>query len=232
MTFTTPSWSPPRSSVDPAFVTQLAAWLQRPDRTLLRFVWTAYGRMLVDRPIVDGRDLERSISQLLEPRVRDAMSGFEPFYVQHGTFERETMALPPAQPPEYDLAFVWRADERVIWPLEAKVLETPARLAEYDRDLRLEFLTCRYAPFTASGAMIGYLLSGKADEALQCIAAKIGVALEKISDDDDHPQRISRHVRQVPPGKPYPVKFDCYHLILEFNGLRRGARGGSASHTA
>lgn len=223
MTIGTTGWGMRLPPVDPAFVAQLATWMKRPDRKLLGLVWAAYERMLVDQPAVDGRDLERSISQLLEPRVRDAMTGYEPFYIQHGTFERETMAPPPAQPPEYDLAFVWRADERVIWPLEAKVLETPGRLAEYDRDLRLEFLTCRYAPFTASGAMIGYLLSGEPEEALERIAAKVGVALDKVSEDDDRPQRISRHVRQVPAGKPYSADFDCYHLIFKFSILRRCA---------
>lgn len=223
MTIGATGWGTRLPSVDPVFVAQLATWMNRPNRTLLGFVWAAYERMLIDQPAVDGRDLERSISQLLEPRVRDAMTGYEPFYIQHGTFERETMAPPPAQPPEYDLAFVWRADERVIWPLEAKVMETPARLAEYDRDLRLEFLTCRYAPFMASGAMVGYLLSGEPEEALQRIAAKVGVALDKVSEDDDRPQRISRHVRQVPAGKPYPADFDCYHLILKFSSLRRCA---------
>ena len=214
-------WGKPSLPIDPAFVLQVATWLNRPDETLLNLVWAAYDQLIQDQPSVDGRDLERSISQLLEPRVRDAMSGFEPFYIQHGTFEHETMAKPPAQPPEYDLAFVWRADERVIWPLEAKVLETPSRLADYDRDLRLEFLTCRYAPFTTSGAMIGYLLSGAGNEALERIAAKIGVTLEKVSDDDIRPQRVSRHLRQVPKDKAYSAAFSCYHLIFEFNGLRR-----------
>ena len=86
------------------------------------------------------------------------MSGDEPFYVQHGPFERETMRPPPAQPPEYDLAFVFRADERIMWPIEAKVLETPGGVADYVRDIREEYLKCRYGPFSASGAMLAYLL--------------------------------------------------------------------------
>jgi hypothetical protein len=221
LTIGTIGWGAQQQPVDPSFVAQLGNWLARPDKTLLSLVWAAYERLMVDRPAVDGRDLERSITQLLEPRIRDFMTGYEPFYVQHGTFERETMALPPAQPPEYDLAFVWRADERVIWPLEAKVLETPGGLAEYDRDLNHDFLTCRYAPFTASGAMIAYLLKGTADEALGRIAEKIGTPLDELSDGDDRPQRISRHVRTVPVGKAYPANFDCYHLVLEFPALRR-----------
>jgi hypothetical protein len=219
-------WAKRAPPVDPAFVAKAAAWMKHPAETLLPLVWIAYDRMNRDRPMVDGRDLERSISQLIEPRLRDAMSGFEPYYIQHGTFERETMAKPPAQPPEYDLAFVWRADERVIWPLEAKVLETPGRLADYDRDLREEFLTCRYAPFTASGAMIGYLLSGRAEDALDRIATKIGVPLDRLSPEDARPQRVSRHVRSVPQGKAYPAAFACFHLILEFPVLRREQEAG------
>jgi hypothetical protein len=210
--------------VDPRFVAQACAWLNRPDESLLGFVWAAHDRLLVEQPIVDGRDLERSITQLLEPRIRDAMTGYEPFYVQHGAFERETMAAPPAQPPEYDLGFVWRADERVIWPLEAKILETPGTIAAYDHDLHGEFLTCRYAPFTASGAMIGYLLSGSADDALRAIAVKAGVELEQLSTGEGRPQRVSRHRRTVPAGKSYPAKFNCYHLILEYPSLKRTGR--------
>src|ERR1039457_4224810 len=127
--------------------------------------------MLAKPPHVDDRDLERSITQLLEPRIRDAMTGDEPYYIQHGSFERETMAPPPAQPPAYDLAFVLRADERIMWPLEEKGLETPGTLAEYEREVREQYLTCRYAPFTASGAMLGYLLSGMATDALARIAS-------------------------------------------------------------
>ena len=70
-------------------------------------------RLRVDMPAIDRRDLERSITQLLEPRIHAAMTGDEPFYVQHDSFEHETMARSPAQPPAYDLAFVWRTEERL-----------------------------------------------------------------------------------------------------------------------
>jgi hypothetical protein len=88
--------------------------MQNPAYWILGFVWAAYDEMLAHPPANDTRDLERSITQLLEPRIRDSMTGFEPFYVQHGSYERETMMAPPAQPPAYDLAFVLRADERII----------------------------------------------------------------------------------------------------------------------
>ncbi len=208
-------------SVDPAFVQLARSWVKDPARQFLAFIWLAYENLVSSEPTIDGRDLERSITQLLEPRVRDAMTGDEPFYVQHGPFERETMRAPPAQPPEYDLAFVLRADERIMWPLEAKVLETPGSVAAYVRDVTDEYLTCRYAPFSESGAMLGYLLAGTPNDALKAIAGKLGVALEEVTDLPTETNRWSKHVRTVPAGKPYPPEFWCYHLILEFPSLHR-----------
>lgn len=194
---------------------------------LLSFVWAAYDEMRSNPPYVDGRDLERSITQLLEPRINNAMTGDEPYYVQHGPFERETMAAPPAQPPAYDLAFVLRANERIMWPLEAKVLETPATLAEYERDVREQYLTCRYAPFTPSGAMLGYLLSGVASDALDGIARKLNVTLDEVREFPQRPHRLSVHQRIVPIGKSYSAVFECHHLILEYPALRRHKKSGT-----
>ena len=209
---------------DPEFLALARAWMQTSARTLLGFVWLAYEDMKASPPCVDGQDLERSITQLLEPRVREAMTGDEPFYVQHGPFERETMKAPPAQPPEYDLAFVFRADERIMWPLEAKVLETPRTVAAYVRDIKCEFLTCRYAPFSGSGAMLAYLLAGKPDDAFVAIAESLGCTLGPASVDPERPTRVSLHARTVPSSKRYPVEFDCFHLVLEFPNLTRGSQ--------
>lgn len=176
------------------------------------------------KPTVDGRDLERSITQLLDPRVRDSMSGDEPYYIQHGPFERETMKSPPAQPPQYDLAFILRADERFMWPLEAKVLETPQSVAAYVHDIQNEFLACRYAPFSNSGAMLGYLLKGSPNDAFTAISTKLGNALEPVAEHASKPNRRSLHQRVVPTGRSYSVDFVCYHLILEYPDLSRTSK--------
>ena len=209
------------ASIDPAFIALARSWMQNPARQLLSFIWRAYENMRASPPHVDTKDLERSITQLLEPRVRDVMTGYEPFYIQHGPFERETMKAPPAQPPEYDLAFVLRADERIMWPMEAKILETPKSVANYIRDVQNEFLTCRYAPFSSSGAMLGYLLTGKPDDAFAVIAEKLSCTLEPVSEHSAKPNRLSLHQRIVPAGKPYPAEFGCYHIILEYPDLSR-----------
>lgn len=210
-------------SVDPNFVVLAQAWMQNPTEALLGFVWSAYARMQDDKPQIDRRDLERSITQLLEPRVRLSMTGFEPFYIQHGPFERETMLPPPAQPPEYDLAFILRANEQVMWPIEAKVLETPNAVANYVSDVTEQFLTCRYAPFSSSGAMLGYLLKGNADDAFASIAKKLACVLHAVPEHAKKKNRVSSHFRAVPSGKTYPAAFSCYHLIMEYPDLTRGA---------
>lgn len=207
--------------VDSDFIALARLWRRNPAGKFLNFVWLAYQDMMASPPDVDTRDLERSITQLLEPRIRDRMTGYEPFYIQHGSFERETMKSPPAQPPEYDLAFVSRADERIMWPIEAKVLETTGRVADYIRDVREEFLTCRYAPFSSSGAMLGYLLTGIPDDAFVTIARRLDCNLETVAGHAEKPIRFSKHRRRVPTGKPYPVEFDCYHMILKYSDLSR-----------
>ena len=202
--------------------------MRNPIEALLGFIWSAFELMVADNPEVDARDLERGITQLLEPRVHSSMTGYEPFYVQHGPYEHETMKPPPAQPPEYDLAFVWRTDARVMWPIEAKVLETPKAIASYVNDINEQFLTCRYAPFSGSGAMLGYLLTGNAAEAFDTIAEKLSCALDPVPEHTNQNNRVSRHTRAVPSGKTYPASFSCYHVILEYMGLSRASHNSSA----
>jgi hypothetical protein len=109
-----------------------------------------------------------------------------------------------------------------MWPAEAKVLNSPRALADYLADIREQFVTCRYAPFSSSGAMLGYLLDGSELETLTNIGARLGVEFE------DSPRRTpprfhrsSAHDRTVPAGKAYPTPFRCHHLILGFHGLER-----------
>lgn len=213
--------SAPSRSVDPAFVALACSWMQSPATRFLGFVWNAYDDTKTNPLQVNSRDLERSITQALVPRIRDMMTGDEPFYVEHEPYERETMQAPPARPPQPDLAFVFRADIAVMWPVEAKVLETSGRVAKYIRDVKEGFLTCRYAPFSDSGAMLGYLLEGNPVSALVAIEKSLGVKLRSVPEQLSRHERRSHHNRTVPSGKPYPPTFDCYHLILQFPDLRR-----------
>jgi hypothetical protein len=204
----------------PDFTLLAHEWCQDQSAILLSFVWQAYDQMGRDKPPVDGRDLERSITQLLEPRIRRVMSGDEPFYIQHEPKERAEMKS-RGQPAEYDMAFVLWTDERIMWPLEAKVLEAPNKITDYVKAIEEKYIKCGYAPFSSEGAMLGYLLSGNPSDAFANITAKISGVLVDHPSFPLRPHKLSDHVRSVPTGKSYPPKFHCNHLLLEFPGLKR-----------
>lgn len=211
-------------SVPREFVALANGWCADQSAKLLAFVWKGHDLLMTELPAgIEAKDLERSITQSLELRIRWVMTGDEPFDIQHGPYERETMQPPPAQPPQYDLAFVLRAEERIMWPLEAKVLETDGAVGEYVKDVNNEFLTCRYAPFSCEGAMLAYLLSGKPEKVFSNLAARTPCRLSDHPDFRDKPHQVSEHKRQVAPGKPYPRGFRCHHLVLEFPGVARGS---------
>jgi hypothetical protein len=223
MTPTGAEWAYEAADVDPAFIAGAVSWMRQFEDAFVGHVWAGYARMGSQLAFVNPQDLERSISQLLEGAIQDAMSGDEPYRIQHGPYERETMLPAPAQPPAYDLAFVFRSDPRIMWPLEAKILVTANSIADYVRDVRQEFLTCRYAPFSPSGAMLGYLLKGSATDALASISTQLQSAVIPMAAFAHLPCAVSSHARSVPVGKPYPTAFDCHHIILTFHGLKRAS---------
>jgi len=203
----------------PEFLTLAEQWRADASVVLLRHIWSAYDLLI--RDVFSGidlrdadEDLERSITQLLEPRIDIVMSGDEPFYIQHGPFEHETRLPPPAQPPQYDLAFILYANPRIMWPIEAKILRTVRSVATYATSIRDQFVTCRYSPFSAEAAMLGYLLTGDARDVFTNIATEVPCELEEHPDFPDRPHRVSRHRRSVPAGKTYPGFLRCHHLIL------------------
>lgn len=215
-------WSSQTPPADATFIKLANRWIGEAEPKFIDHIWAGFERLKGMMVSFDPKDLERSITQLLEAAIDDVVPGEAPYYVQHGPYERETMLSPPAQPPAYDLAFVLRGDPRIMWPAEAKILTSTNALAEYIADVREQYLTCRYAPFSASGAMLGYLLDGAADEALANIAARLAVAFTETTPlDPDRPHRSSVHDRKAQSGKNYPTPFRCHHIILGFHGLMR-----------
>jgi hypothetical protein len=201
------------------FNTVLCDLKQAGSAVLLTIVWKAYDKFRADELAQvdcsqEDEDLERTITQLLEPRMQEAMSGFEPFYVQHGPFEHESRKAAPAQPPQYDIAFILRNNRRVMWPLEAKVLRTDGSVAEYIKAIQRNFLTCRYSPFSSEAAMLGYLLEGNCVIAFANIAQKGRWKLAVHTHFPERDHRTSDHEREVPKEKPYPIRFRCHHMLL------------------
>ena len=161
-------------------------------------------------------ELERSISQLLEPCIRRHLSGDEPYLVQHGSYEFATRKPAPAQPPQYDIAFVLLENRKVMWPMEAKVLRTDNGVSRYVRDVREEFMTGRYAPFVNGGAMLGYLFTGSSVMALRNIERALGCSLNGFRHFDPSVHRVSVHNRELERSEFVSGSFRCHHLIMMY----------------
>jgi len=203
----------------PEFNSVLCSWKAAGSIILLELVWKGYDGFCAEALAQvdcseDDEGLERNITQLLEPKIRQLMTGYEPFYVQHGPCEYESRMPSPAQPPQYDIAFILWSDRRVMWPLEAKVLRTDGTVAEYIHEIQDNFLTCRYSPFSSEAAMVGYLLSGNSETVFGNIAEKGGWNLSPHVHFSDRDHRTSEHERKIPEGKSYPIQFRCHHLVL------------------
>lgn len=204
----------------PDFVAVANSWGGDAMTNLVGLIWQGYD--LLQKDVLSEIDctqaeaqLERSITQLLERRIRRSMTGYEPYDVQHEVYELETMHSAQSQPPQYDIAFVLTDNERIIFPLEAKVLSSDRAVAPYCQDIQNEFLTCRYAPFSSAGGMLGYLFSGQSSQAFKNIANTVPCTLSDYPDFSNRDHKTSEHQRQVPVGKKYPSDFCCHHLIFQ-----------------
>ncbi|MEX2581671.1 MAG: hypothetical protein WD766_00220 [Gemmatimonadota bacterium] len=201
------------------FVNIARDWAHDAAGLLLQAVWDGFDKFAdevlseVD-PTQADEDLERSVTQLLAERIRRCMPAMSPFFLEHGIHEHETRLSPPAQPPLYDLAFVVYENPRLMLPLEAKTLRSDRSVGPYVRDVKAEFLTCRYAPFSSEAAMLGYLLKGDPNVAFARIASSVRCALDADPRFNGRDHKVSAHTRTVPTGKDYPRKFRCHHMIF------------------
>lgn len=197
-------------------------WPQEVVPQLLALLWEGYDRLhsaKLSQVNVEDADiqLERSVTALLHDEIQMIIAergGFAGFLLRHESWELETCELRPSRPPQYDLAFVWFENPLVQWPCEAKVLRTAGAVSEYAADVRNAFLTCIYAPFSNSGAMLGFLFQGEVSVTLERVSATLPAPLVPCPQHAARSHRISRHVREVPHGKTYPSQFECHHLIL------------------
>lgn len=202
------------------FVELAKAWNPDAISILIKLVWEGYDRLTTEflsQINFDGTEeqLERSITQALGWRIRRGMTGDEPFEVQQEVYEFETSKSAQAQPPQYDIAFILIANDRIIWPLEAKILKSDVDVTEYVKEINNNFITCRYAPFSSEGGMLGYLFSGDSNTAFTNIATKVPCTLNDHPDFSTLDHKTSDHQRVVPPGKSYPPEFRCHHLLLK-----------------
>lgn len=197
---------------------------------LLGAVWETYDVLLASnyRLVADWtqdlRDLERSLSQdfslELAERVRRLDGGALPVSVQHGRFEHETQRTNVGQPPAYDIAFVWLAAPRIIWPLEAKALrddrDTEAGPGEYVANGVRRYLDRTYAPFVVSGGMLAYLRSGIPQDVAEHIGRRLDVPLSPFTAFPDRDHWTTDHVRAGTSGAGTEA-FVCHHLVVKLD---------------
>jgi len=208
----------------PDFVEVAKSWNNDAITILVKLVWEGYDLLVAEILSQINCDeaeeqIERSITQSLERRIRKNMTGDEPFDVQHEVYEWESSQSAQAQPPQYDIAFYLITNDSIIWPLEAKVLKSDGAVGEYIKEIKDNFITCRYAPFSSQGGMLGYLFSGDSNKAFTNIATKVPCTLSDHPDFPNRDHKTSDHQRIVPSGKSYPAKFRCHHLLLRMINL-------------
>ncbi len=162
----------------------------------------------------EDKSLDRSLNALLDPLVHDNMPESSPFYFQHEPPEMENLLTDKARPPTPDFGFRLRADPAKMWPIEAKVLSTDRDLGEYIYEIKSNFLSCRYGPFSPGGAMLGYLINGKPSKVFANIEKRLDCTLHSHPDFPARTHKTSDHQRSVPENKPYLKDFHCHHLIL------------------
>ncbi len=193
-------------------------WLDDAVEQMLQAVWGGYDALVDLLHHIDMTEpedeLERAITQLLEPCIRQRLSGDEPYDIQHGPYEFATRQPAPAQPPQYDMAFVLHQNRKVMWPLEAKVLPNDNTIAEYVKAVKNEFLTGRYAPYTSSAAMLGYLLRGSPARAFGKIEVALACTLRPLGTFSTRSHRISDHSRKLTQLGFVSGPFQCHHLIV------------------
>lgn len=194
-------------------------WSEDAVERMLQTVWDGYDALAMDLLAqIDmneaEEELERTITQLLEPCIRQRLSGDEPYYIQHGPYEYATRQPAPAQPPQYDMAFVLHQNRRVMWPLEAKILRSDNTVARYVKAVKCEFLTGRYAPYTSSAAMLGYLLQGSPARAFGKIGVALACAMRTHGSFNTRNHRISDHSRNLTQPGFASGPFRCHHLMM------------------
>ena len=119
------------------FVVMARRWRTDAIEIMLGYVWQGFDTLLEEENFDLGKaeeSLERDISFLVCLKIKDAMDGKPPYCLVYSPPENEMRASAQAAPPTPDLGFVWIHNPRAIFPLEAKILKTDRKIAEYVKE--------------------------------------------------------------------------------------------------
>jgi hypothetical protein len=179
----------------PPFAALAAQWGQSAATRFLRIVWASLARFSEDLTFgPDADNLERRINEKIYDGIC-AEIDFEPFKATYPLHEPYEFNAQSTRPPQPDFAFVIRGKPHLKWPIEGKVLPTSGQVGEYVKEIE-NFTRSRYGRFSTEGALLGYLISGVAEDALAEIADRLRLQLESHPDFADLAHRTSEHLRE------------------------------------
>lgn len=210
------TFSEMRWPMDAASLAQAQGWAESVSIQVLDWTWRAFDNLRathlsqvdLDQPLEQlERDLTSKHFILINQIWAQETQGYSSVSPVHEFPENETRPAAPGKPPAYDLAFVWQENQRVTWPIEAKVLKTPAAVAEYMRDVK-KFVSGTAAPLVGQGGLIAYLLTGQAAEFFAQLQLYLIAKLEPASAFSPRPHRTSRHHRKTAP------ILHLHHLVM------------------
>ena len=197
------------------FVAMARRWCPDVVEIMLGYVWQGFDRMREEQFDVnsDDENIEDDITALAYVRISALMDGKAPYCLMHKPSENERRKGPSPTP---DLGFVWLANPRAVFPLEAKVLRTDGSVSAYIKEIADNFLTGRYASFSSEAAMMGYLLRGFPENAFGSISDRLGCQLGSHPSFRNRNHRCSDHLRRADElGNKH---FRCHHMIMDFGG--------------
>jgi hypothetical protein len=219
----------------PMFQDIAAQWCAEQSRQLLGLVWRGYdllfGHDLHKVPFAANDEArEESLNFLLAMRI-DQCKGNAPFYVAHQPPEQTERKRGKGRSPQPDIGFALYEYPRAVWAMEGKVLMHDRDVSAYLAEIDMNFVRARYATFSSEGAMLGYLVSGDAKQALTNISVELGAPLRAHPSFAVRPHRLSDHKRASPLHPRSAGYFLCHHLILSLVGMDKAEPTPSGSAT-
>jgi hypothetical protein len=202
-----PTFSEQRWPIDNESLTQASRWAEAITTQVLDWTWRAFDQLRSVHLshvnlLAPLEQLERDLTSKhfieIQRLSSEETGGFCSVVPHHEFPEMHTRPNAPGKPPSYDLAFVCYENQRIAWPIEAKVLKTANTLAPYLDDVR-KFTDGTAAPLVGEGGLIAYLLAGAAADLFEALSVELAQPLQPLLAFLERPHLTSHHDRDVAP---------------------------------
>jgi hypothetical protein len=208
----------------PEFAAIADAWPEHVVVQILTLVWEGFDRMkalprFLHLDFASGyAQLERGLTDLHMQEITllygENGSKFESFVPTHEPWEFQNLSDRSARPPSSDLGFVLISNRRIRWSVEAKVLESSTKIADYLSDFQ-KCLDGKVSPFSTQAALGAYLIAGDPKELFTSISKKLDIEMTPHPNFLTRSHQFSKHERMpiaLPGGMP--SAFMCHHLVF------------------